>query len=184
MKVAVYAGSFDPITLGHLDIIRRAGEQYDRVVIAIAHNPAKKGMFTPSERVGFIAQSLGLEAVKTTLQNVAWEQTHDVDLDDGFKFSIVILPPGVGLAQCAKDIGASALIRGLRAVSDFDVEFRMALANRRLVPEIETVFLMTAQEHLFVASSTAKEVASIGGDLSTFVPPNVAEALKARLEMP
>ena len=161
MRIAVYAGSFDPITLGHLDIIKRAGEQYDRVVIAIAHNPAKKGMFTPDER---------RDLIRNALLHQPWCGIQ--------KYELILLPPGVGLAQWAKDHKATALIRGLRAVSDFEVEFRMALANRRLVPEIETVFLMTAQEHLFVASSTAKEVASIGGDLSTFVPPNVAVALQ------
>ena len=162
MKTCVYAGSFDPITYGHLDIIQRAGEQYDRVVIAIAHNPDKKGLFTTVERYDLICMALGDAMMDIT------------------KFDVCILPPGVGLAQWAKNREASALIRGLRAVSDFDVEFRMALANRRLVPEIETVFFVTALEHLFVASSTAKEVASIKGDLSTFVPPNVAEALRKR----
>lgn len=162
MKIAVYAGSFDPITRGHLDIIQRAGKQYDRVIVAVANNPAKKSMFTPDERVQMIREAF---------------------LESGtFNHEIELLPPGTMLAQWAKDKGANALVRGLRAVSDFEAEFRMALANRRLVPGIETVFFMTAQEHLFVASSTAKEIAAIGGDLTSFVPLNVVEALQGKFQ--
>lgn len=174
MKIGLYAGSFDPVTSGHLDIIRRAATQYDRVVVAVATNSAKKHMFTQSERVTMLLDALGEGDGKATY--LAGGQAFDKPQDP--KFIVTFLPPSRMLAEFAlKFVGAVALIRGLRAMSDFEAEFQLNMINKKLVPEIDTVFFMTSPEQLYTSSSIAKEVASIGGDLSHFVPPNVATKL-------
>ncbi|MBO8126776.1 MAG: pantetheine-phosphate adenylyltransferase [Firmicutes bacterium] len=153
MKIAVYPGSFDPITNGHIDIIQRSRHLFDKVIVAVAHNPEKKAWFTVDER---------LELLKETLKDYP-----NVTCDS---FS------GLTVAY-ARKVGASALIRGLRAISDFENEFMMALMNRNIAPELETVFLMTSTEYTFLSSSAVKELVLFGGPVSSLVPPVVAEAL-------
>lgn len=155
-RVALFPGSFDPFTNGHLDLARRAAAVFDRVVIAIAVNPAKTGLFTPEERVGLIEKSVrGLRGMS-------------------------VMHFGGLVVDCAEQVGAHVIIRGLRAVSDFEFEFQMALMNRRLSPQLETLFLMPKEEFSYVSSRLVKEVASLGGDVSHFVPPVVADALHGK----
>jgi pantetheine-phosphate adenylyltransferase len=156
-RVAIYAGSFDPPTNGHLDIIHRAVSLFDSTVVAVAHNQRKQYLFTVDERVSLLRDAIG------DVPRV------EVDVIEGL------------LVDYARRKGATAVIRGLRAVADFDFEFQMACMNHHLAPEVETVFLMTAQEHLFVSSSLVKEVASFGGDVTPFVPAPVLPRLLARL---
>lgn len=153
MKKAVYPGSFDPPTLGHVDILRRAAGLFDEVIVAVGANTAKKPMFSLEERVAM------LKEIVAELPNVQ------------------VLPFDGLLVNFATQHDASAVIRGLRAVSDFENEFQMALANRTLAPNLETVFLMTSAEVMFVSSSIVKEIASLGGDVSGLVPKNVAARL-------
>ncbi|MEB3236545.1 MAG: pantetheine-phosphate adenylyltransferase [Candidatus Sericytochromatia bacterium] len=155
-RTAVYPGSFDPVTVGHLDIIDRAIELFDRVVVAVLNNTTKKGLLSVEERVMLLREVL---ANRPSVEVCSFQ----------------------GLtADFAASLGARTLIRGLRAVSDFDAELRIALMNRRLNPDLDTVFLMTRAENLFLASSTVKEVASLGGDIASFVPAPVARHLAAR----
>ena len=156
-RIAIYPGSFDPVTLGHLDIIHRGLEVFDGLVIAVATNVAKKAMFTADERVELIQEAVGGDPRVV------------VDHFDGL------------LVEYARDRGAVAVLRGLRAVSDFDFEFQMASMNRSLLPEVQTVFLMAGEEHFYVSSSLVKEVAQLGGDVAHHVPPGVAEALRIRI---
>ncbi len=156
-RIAVYAGSFDPPTNGHLDIIRRAAGLFDLLVVAVAKNPRKSGVFGVEERVELLREVVG-DDVRI-----------EVDVIEGL------------LVDYARRRGAVAVIRGLRAVADFDFEFQMACMNHHLAPGVETVFLMTSQEHLFVSSSLVKEVASFGGDVTRFVPPPVLPKLLERL---
>ncbi len=156
MKTAIYPGSFDPITNGHLDIIRRASRLFDRLLIAVARNSEKSGLFTVAERMDLM-RAVGLPA------NV------EVVTFDGL------------LVDFAVATQASAIVRGLRAVTDFEYEFQMALMNRRLQPEVETVFLTAREEYTYLSSKLIKEVASLGGSIASFVPPAVAEALRERL---
>lgn len=150
MRTCIYPGSFDPLTLGHLDIIRRAAAQYDRVIVAVLHNPAKKGCFPVDKRLEMIAKACqGLSGVETA----AW---------DGL------------LVDFVRHTGACAVIRGLRGVSDFESEMTMAQLNERLLPGLETVFLMTRPEHQCVSSSAVREAASFGADISGFVPAAIA----------
>jgi len=150
---AVYPGSFDPITFGHLDIIERASKLYDELVILIMPNESKKGLFTPEERKKLIE-----ECIKD-LKNV----------------SVVI---GNGLTvEVAEKLNAQVIIRGIRAVSDYEYEMQLATANMALKPSIETIFLLAHPLHSFLSSSTAKTVAANHGDLSKFVPKNVADSL-------
>lgn len=153
VKRAIYAGSFDPVTNGHLDVIERAARLCDEVVVSVAFNPEKRGLFAPEERVTL------LRAVTSHLANVRVTAFHGL------------------LVEFARQEQASAVIRGIRAVSDFEFEFQMALMNRRLSPTLETLFLMPKEEYSYVSSRLVKEVASLGGDVSHFVPPIVAEAL-------
>lgn len=155
-RIALFPGSFDPFTNGHLDLTRRAAALSDRVVVAVAHNPAKSGLFTPEERIALIAASV------RDLRNVE-----------------VIAFSGL-LVDCARQIGAQTIIRGLRAVSDFEFEFQMALMNRRLAPGIEVVFLMPSQEYTYLNSTLVKEVARHGGRVRGLVPPVVERELLAR----
>jgi pantetheine-phosphate adenylyltransferase len=155
---AVYPGSFDPITNAHLDIIRRAATMFERVWVAVARNPDKTSLFTVGERV-----ALARQAVRR-LRRVA------VDEFDGL------------LVEYARRKQARVVVRGLRAVSDFEFEFQMALMNRRLDSRIETIFLMPKEEYTFLSSRLVKEVAALGGDVRAFLPAAVEKALRAKLK--
>ncbi|GAC1686240.1 MAG: pantetheine-phosphate adenylyltransferase [Gemmatimonadaceae bacterium] len=154
-KVAIYAGSFDPITRGHEDLIRRSLEFVDRLIVAVAHNGAKKALFAPEERVAL---------VKTACEG---EPRVEVRTFDGL------------LVKFAHEVGARLLIRGLRAVSDFEYEYQMALMNRHLEPRLETVYLVPSLETTYISSSLVREVARFGGDVSDLVHPAVIRALTA-----
>ncbi len=156
--VAVYPGTFDPITMGHLDIIHRALEIFDRVIIAVARNPAKTPLFSLEERLKMIKDSLSSEEVGQV----------EIEAVEGL------------LVDFAYRKGAKAIVRGLRAVSDFDYEFQMALMNRRLEREVETVFLMTAFRWIYISSSIIKDAARHGGDISGLVPDHVCEKLREK----
>lgn len=162
MRIAIYPGSFDPVTHGHLDVITRAARLFDRVIIAVANNSAKQAMFTPEERVRLLRESVRGEEMEGKL-----EITHFRGL----------------LVEFARERGATAIIRGLRAVTDFEYEFQMALMNRKLSPDIETVFVAAREEYTYLSSRIIKEVARLGGDVTGMVPAPVsaalAEALKA-----
>ncbi len=153
MKIAIYPGSFDPITNGHLDIIKRAAKLFDKVIVSVIRNPAKQPQYTLTERVQMIKSSL------KRIKNVT------VDSFDGL------------LVNYAKKKKANVIVRGLRAVSDFDYEFQMALTNRKMVPEIETLFFMTDYKYSYLSSSFVKEIARLGGKVSELVPAPVAKKL-------
>jgi pantetheine-phosphate adenylyltransferase len=155
--LAVYPGTFDPITNGHADILRRALGLFDRVVVALADNPSKQPMFTLGERTRMIRQTF------------AGETRVEVDSFDGL------------LVDYVRRKGAKFIIRGLRAVADFEYEFQFAHMNRQLAPEVETIFLMTNEDNFFVSSSLVREVAQMGGNIARVVPPVVAESLKKKL---
>jgi pantetheine-phosphate adenylyltransferase len=155
-RIAVYPGSFDPLTNGHLDIIQRSCALFDKLIVAVAHNQRKQPLFSLEERIAMV-------------RSVSDPAKVEVDTIDGL------------LVDYAHTKGASAVVRGLRAVADFEYEFQMTLMNRRLAPDVETVFLMTRDDHSFVSSSLVKEVASFGGNVDAFVPPAIAEQLKARI---
>ena len=158
MKIAVCPGSFDPITLGHLDIIERASKLFDKVIVLVSFNRNKnRAVFSTKERMEMII------AVTHNMDNVV------VDCYDGL------------LADYLQLRGAEVIVKGLRAVSDFEYEFQMALANKKLYNGAETVFLTTAGENMFLSSSVVKEIASFGGDISGFVPPEVHDVIKNRL---
>lgn len=161
VRTALYPGSFDPITRGHLDILERATTIFDTVVVSVLRNPAKEPLFSVEERVRLITASTREMGSRV-----------DVDSFDGLTITH------------AKEVGATAIVRGLRAVSDFESEFQMALMNRRLDPRINTVFLMTSAVNVFMSSSLIKEVCRLGGDVSNFVPPASAAALEQRLGSP
>jgi pantetheine-phosphate adenylyltransferase len=145
-KIAVYPGSFDPLTNGHVDVIERALEIFDEVIVAVLHNPSKKALFSSKERVEMIKQSFnGLKPV-------------EVDTFDGL------------LVDYARIRNAVAIIRGMRAISDFENEFQMALMNRKLHKDVQSVFLMTGLRWIFTSSSIIKEAAQFGGDISDMVP--------------
>ena len=157
MKTAVCPGSFDPVTKGHLDIIKRATGLFDKVIVLVVINPDKKTTFLVEERVE------QLKKVTKMLPNV------EVDSFDGL------------LADYLRSTGACAIVKGLRAVSDFEYEFQMALTNRKLNPYAETVFLNTAAENMYLSSSMVKQIAKFGGDISSFVPSEIYEEVKIRL---
>jgi pantetheine-phosphate adenylyltransferase len=159
MAIAIYPGSFDPITHGHIDIARRARKLFAKLVIAVVANPHKNPLFTLTERVDLTKRALREEGV-TGIEVTSY---------DGL------------LVNCARIHSADAIVRGLRANSDFEYEFQMALANRDLAPEFESVFFMTAGNYSFLASSMVKEVARYGGDVSSFVPKSVESALRRKL---
>ena len=156
---AVYAGSFDPVTLGHTAIIERAAKLFDRVTVAIGHNPAKKksGLFSVEERVALLERSV-----------------------DGAEHVSVSPFKGLLIDFC-RQLKAGVIIRGLRVLTDFEYELQLGMANRDLAPEIETVFLFTRAEHVYVSSSLVKEIASNGGDTSLYVSNHVREALNAKV---
>jgi len=156
-KLAIYPGSFDPVTHGHLDILHRAVGIFDRVVMAIADNPSKHGLFTPEQRADLLRQVVGDD------------DRISVDLFSGL------------LVDYARRCGATSIVRGLRAVADFEYEFQLATMNRRIAPGVETVFLMTDERYFYVSSSLVKEIATFGGDVSDFVPDVVARAMRGKL---
>lgn len=156
MVRALFPGTFDPIHLGHVDIARRATQLFDEVIIAVYDRPLKSLLFDPETRIA--------------LTRLAFL--------DNPKISVVGYS-GLTVEFC-RAIGTQVIVRGLRVFSDFEYEFRMALANHRLAPEIELVALITAEEHTFLSSSTVREIASLGGDVSSMVPPHVEAALKKR----
>lgn len=158
---ALYPGTFDPITNGHLDILKRATSLFDEVIITVAVNTRKEAVFTPQERLELIEQSIA---------GTNW--AHKVK---AVSFSGL-------LVEHARDMNVQTLIRGVRQVSDFEYEFRMALMNRRLAPDIDTIFLMPQEQLTFVSGTMVREVAYWGGDLTHFVPPHVATALKRKYE--
>ena len=161
MRVGLYPGTFDPITLGHLDIIRRAASLVDKLVIGVAINRDKGPLFDLEARVAMIE-----------------EECAGLARDTGIE--IVVHPFENLLIDCAKDVGASLIIRGLRAVADFEYEYQMVGMNRQLNNEIETVFLMAEAQHQAIASKLVKEIARLDGDVSKFVTPRVNNELKAR----
>ena len=154
--LALYPGTFDPVTLGHLDVLERALHVFDRIEVTVAVNAAKTALFTTEERVALVEESLS-------------------EIDGAERVSVAAFE-GL-LVDHARARGAVALVRGLRQVSDFDYEFRMALANRRLAPRLQTVFLMPGEAHVFVAASIVREIHRWGGDVASFVPPPVLRAL-------
>ena len=156
-RLALFPASFDPITNGHLDLIERSRAIFDEVVLGVARNVSKSAAFTSDERLAM------LEDVTANMEGVS------AQLFDGL------------VVQHAEQIGASAIIRGLRAMSDFEYEFEMALMNKHLAPKVEIVFFMTSQEYLYVSSSRLKELVRFGASVDEFVPPVVAEALKNKL---
>jgi pantetheine-phosphate adenylyltransferase len=160
-RLAIYPGSFDPITNGHVDILQRALRLFDRVIVAVAHNVRKQALFTVEERTEMIRASLGASA----------EDRARVEIDS---FSGL-------LVDYAQQRGAGVLIRGLRAIADFEYEFQFAHMNRHLAPAVETVFLMTSDESFYVSSSLVKEVATMGGDITRIAPPAVVKALTKKL---
>ena len=162
-RVAVYPGTFDPITNGHIDIISRAVRLCDRLVVGVAINIGKGPLFDLEERVALVRDEVAL-------------------LDDGAR--IEVRPFDSLLIGFARSVGANMVVRGLRAVSDFDYEFQMAGMNRRLDPGIETVFLMASETNQFISSRFVKEVARLGGDVSSFVPPLTLARTRARLATP
>lgn len=157
-KRAIYPGTFDPITNGHIDIITRASKMFDRVILAIAASPSKKPMFDLNERVALAHQAIA------HLNNVEVVGFSDL------------------MASFARDRQATILIRGLRAVADFEYEMQLAHMNRHLMPELESVFLMPSKEWSFISSSLVKEVARHQGDVTDFLPPNVHQALMEKLK--
>src|SRR4030042_5378737 len=155
---AIYPGSFDPITYGHIDLIKRAQEVFSEVIVAVAHNPHKKPLFRVQERVAMLKK--------------ATKDIKGVIVDD---FDGLVI-------DYARKKKVSVLIRGLRMISDFEYEFQMALTNRRLAPDIETIFLMPQESFSYLSSKLLKEAASLGADLSSFVPDFIEESLKKKLK--
>lgn len=157
MKIAVYPGSFDPVTKGHLDIIERASKIFDKVVVVAMVNAKKRAMFSLEERCDLLRRATAKIA------------------------NVEIMSSDALLAEWVKSIGDCVLIKGLRAVSDFESEFQMALINRKINPSLETMFLPTSEEHLYLSSSVVKEICSLGGDISPFIPSEIIDDVKKRL---
>lgn len=155
---AIYPGSFDPLTYGHIDIIERCSEQFDQVTVAVLQNKTKVGLFTTEERLNLIRETT------KHLKNVK------VDSFSGL------------LIDYAKKIDTSIIIKGLRAVSDFEYEMQMALANKKLYPKLETFFMVSSMKYSYLSSSIVREVSELGGDVSSFVPKVVEEALKDKIK--
>ena len=157
-RIAICPGSFDPITFGHLDIITRASAMFDKIIVVVMKNNNKVCSFSSEERKNLIIKSVG------DLRNV------EVDVYDGL------------LADYAKQKNACAIIKGLRAMSDFEYEFQMALTNKKLNPQVETVFLTTSAENMYLSSSMVRQIASMGGDISEFVPKSILGEISERLK--
>ena len=156
-RTAICPGSFDPITLGHLDIITRAAAMFDKVIVVVMVNSSKHGSFSKEER---------MEMIKKTVKDIP---NVEVDIYDGL------------LAEYAQNKNACAIIKGLRAMSDFEYEFQMALANKKLNPQVETLFLTTSAENMYLSSSMVRQIASMGGDITSFVPPIIHDDIVERL---
>ena len=157
MSIAIYPGSFDPVTLGHLDIIKRAALQFDRVIVCVMINAEKKGLFTPAERVEMLRRAVA--------------QLPNVEVDHS---------PAM-LAECARERGANCVVKGLRAMSDFEKEFQMAMINRKLNPGLETVFLSARQNYTYLSSSIVKELASYQVPLEDFIPREIIPEVQAKM---
>src|SRR5881394_974680 len=157
MKRAIYPGSFDPVTNGHLDVVERARKLFDEVIVAVAQNDEKQPLFSLEERLDLLKQTVG------KIDNVRIAQF------DGL------------LVEFARTEKANAVIRGLRAVSDFEFEFQMALMNRKLENAVETIFLMPKEDYTYLSSRLVKEIARLGGNVNDFLPVQVAAALRAKL---
>ena len=158
MKTAICPGSFDPVTNGHIDIITRTAALFDSVVVLVLENPKKASLFSKEERIDLLEKSvIGLE-------NVTFDSYNGL------------------LADYAKKIGCISIVKGLRALSDFDNEFQMALANKSLYPEAETIFLPTRAENMFLSSSMVKQISNYGGDISQFVPPQIVYEVNERIK--
>ena len=158
MKTAICPGSFDPVTRGHMDIIRRASQLFDRVIVVVMTNSSKSPLFTQVERLELLNRAIAEEGLDGVV----------VDCYDGL------------LADYAKQCNADVIVKGLRAVTDFEYEFQMALTNSKLNPTAETVFLTTSAEHMYLSSSLVKQVAHYGGDISAFVPPCILSDITAK----
>lgn len=158
--IALYPGSFDPITFGHLDILERATNLFEKVIVTVAVNKEKDAVFTGQERVDLINECL---------KGKEWAKNIEVNQFTGL------------LVNHAQKMKANTLVRGVRQISDFEYEFRMALTNKRLAPEVDTVFLMPDEEFTFISASIVKEIAYWGGELTSFVPKIVADALHAKM---
>ena len=161
-RVGLYPGTFDPVTNGHLDVIGRAARLLDKLVVGVATNTGKGPLFSLEERVELVTAEISAIASKNSMV-------------------IEVRPFDSLLIDFARKVGASMIVRGLRAVSDFDYEFQMAGMNYRMAPDIETVFLMASERHQFIASRLVKEVAILGGDISSFVPPLTLQRILRRL---
>ncbi|MDB6053320.1 MAG: pantetheine-phosphate adenylyltransferase [Verrucomicrobiales bacterium] len=157
MRTVIYPGSFDPLTNGHLDVVHRAARLFDKVIVAVAQNETKQPLFSLQERVALVKESIA------HLSNV------EADTFDGL------------LVNYVEKRGGQAVVRGLRAVSDFEFEFQLALMNRKLNERIETIFMMPKETYTFLSSRMVKEIARLGGDISSFVPAHVQKALHERL---
>ena len=156
-RIAIYPGSFDPITLGHLDIIQRAATMFDKLIVVVMTNANKKCSFSPEER---------RELIEKTVSNIS---NVEVDFYDGL------------LAEYARIHSAKAIIKGLRAMSDFEYEFQMALTNKKLNPDVETLFLTTSTQYMYLSSSMVKQIAAMNGDIYDFVPSEIHSDIVARL---
>ena len=160
MRIAIYPGSFDPVTLGHYDLIQRAEKLVDRLVVAVLHNPAKTSAFSVAERVAF------LKELTQHMPHVEVTTFHGL------------------LVDFAKLQGSTSIIRGVRAFSDFEYEFQMAIMNRKLAPDLETVFLMPKEEYSVLSSKIVRDVGMMGGDITGFVPEILRERITMRLRNP
>ena len=159
-RIAVVPGSFDPVTLGHLDVIERAAGLYDQLHVVVVHNPDKSALLPIAQRVALIEQAIADAHIPGDIVVASWSM-------------------GLLVDYCRRK-GAGTIVRGLRALADFEYEFQFAVMNRRLAPSVDTMFLMTAEENFYVSSSLVKEVAGFGGDVSGLVPPTVNQALCTR----
>ena len=157
MTTAIYPGSFDPVTYGHIDIINRAAKLFDKVIVGIFHNPDKRPLFSIEQRESFLRDSV-------TASNVE-----------------IVSFEGL-LAEYCRQHGVDAIVKGLRAVSDFDYEFQMAMANKKINPELETIFLTADSDSMYLSSSMVREIGSMGGDISNFVPECVHDRIVKKLK--
>ena len=160
MVTALYPGTFDPVTMGHLDVATRAARLFDRVIVAVYDTPSKNLLFSTAERV---------DLMRAAVAGIA---------------NVEVRPFTGRVVGCARETGAATIVRGLRSGPDFEYESQMFFMNRRLEPEVDMVSLMSDQEHTFISSSLLKEVARLGGDITGMVPPHVAGALRQKFQMP